>query len=128
MADLIEPIAKIVYDAMRFERGDKTPEWVDGGNSLAQVEARRAAHAIAALPAQGVRVKPLVWESVGNGQIAADLYTIGVNHSEHEGRLWLLFGGTVLATADDVDYLKNTAADQRQTRILAALTTENQNG
>ena len=67
MADMIEPIAKIVYDAMRYERSDTTPAWVEVGNSLAQVEARRAAQAIAALPAQGWLVKPLVFSEFSEG-------------------------------------------------------------
>lgn len=45
----IEDMARTIYDAMRFDRKDKTPEWVNGGNSHAQVEARAAAARILAL-------------------------------------------------------------------------------
>lgn len=38
-----DALAKIIYGAMRFERQNETPEWVDGGNAIAQDEARRAA-------------------------------------------------------------------------------------
>lgn len=44
----IEDMARTIYDAMRFDRKDKTPEWVNGGNSHAQVEARAAAARILA--------------------------------------------------------------------------------
>jgi hypothetical protein len=42
----IEEVAKQIYKAMRFERLDSTPEWVDRGNSLAQSEARFTARAV----------------------------------------------------------------------------------
>lgn len=35
--------AKRIYEAMRFDRHDSTPEWQDGGNSLVQSEARSCA-------------------------------------------------------------------------------------
>ena len=44
---MIEKLAKEIYAAMRFEREDSTPEWVEGGNSTAQGEARAAARKIA---------------------------------------------------------------------------------
>lgn len=43
---MIEELAKEIYAAMRFERQDTTPEWVEGGNSTAQVEARAAARRV----------------------------------------------------------------------------------
>jgi hypothetical protein len=39
----IEETARIIYDSMRFDRIDTTPEWEERGNSLAQDEARRCA-------------------------------------------------------------------------------------
>jgi hypothetical protein len=53
VTDAIELIARAVYEAMRFDRRDQTPEWVNGGSSEAQVEARRAAHVIAAAKVPG---------------------------------------------------------------------------
>jgi len=43
-----DAFAKIVYEAMRFERKDETPKWVERGNSTAQTEARAAAAKIQA--------------------------------------------------------------------------------
>jgi hypothetical protein len=53
-----DAFAKIIYEAMRFERKDKTPEWVERGNSTAQTEARSAAakiqaYALAAIARMG---------------------------------------------------------------------------
>ena len=45
----VEEVARAIYDAMRFERKDKTPEWVKGGNSNAQVKARSTAARILAV-------------------------------------------------------------------------------
>ncbi|TCR64656.1 hypothetical protein [Bosea sp. BK604] len=57
-AEMVEAIAKIVYAAMKWgaERAEngRPPEWVDRGNSTAQVEARRFASDIAALSPKGV--------------------------------------------------------------------------
>lgn len=39
-------VAKLVFEAMRFNRKDLTPAWVPSGNSPAQDEARSAADAI----------------------------------------------------------------------------------
>ncbi len=44
--DFQESMARKVYLAMRFQRLDATPDWVPGGNSHAQDEARRCASAI----------------------------------------------------------------------------------
>ena len=50
-----EDVAKIVYDAMCWaaktgpQLGDHVPDWVQGGNSLAQDQARSAAVKIADL-------------------------------------------------------------------------------
>lgn len=41
-----EAVAALVFQAMRFAQPGPTPEWVPGGNSLMQEEARRAARAI----------------------------------------------------------------------------------
>lgn len=46
-----EEVAKIVYDAMLYDRTHIRPDWVEGGNSLAQDEARRAARKIIELVA-----------------------------------------------------------------------------
>ena len=46
MADLKEQVAKIVYDAMRFDREDTTPKWTLSGNSHANDHARGKAYAI----------------------------------------------------------------------------------
>jgi hypothetical protein len=57
-----DKIAKLMWPAMLYaSKADGAgPAWVDGGNSLAQVEARQAADAIlAALPDM---IAPMVWE------------------------------------------------------------------
>lgn len=38
----VEEIASIIYEAMRFDRENETPEW-QGGNSIAETEARAKA-------------------------------------------------------------------------------------
>ena len=45
----IEYVARMIYESMRFERADSTPEWQERGNSLAQEEARSRARVIAGL-------------------------------------------------------------------------------
>jgi hypothetical protein len=44
----VERVAQIVFEAMRFSAGTSasTPPWVEGGNSLMQDCARKAAHDI----------------------------------------------------------------------------------
>ncbi len=41
-----EKVAKEIYESIRFDRKDTTPEWVSGGNSHAQQEARRCADSV----------------------------------------------------------------------------------
>ena len=48
MKSLIEVTAKQVYQSMRIARTNPSPEWVEGGNSIMQDEARRSAKAILA--------------------------------------------------------------------------------
>jgi len=45
---LTEATAKQVYQSMRFACINPSPEWVEGGNSIMQDEARRSAKAILA--------------------------------------------------------------------------------
>ena len=45
--EAVEAIAAIIYEAMRFDRENETPEW-QGGNSIAETEARAKAVAIIA--------------------------------------------------------------------------------
>ncbi len=47
-SQLLEQIAALVHDAMRFDRETKTPKW-QGGNSYAESRARQAAWQIATL-------------------------------------------------------------------------------
>jgi DeoR/GlpR family transcriptional regulator of sugar metabolism len=39
-------VAKLVFEAMRFDRKNQTPSWVERGNAPSQTEARATAHAI----------------------------------------------------------------------------------
>ena len=42
----VEAAAQVIYGSMRFDRVDSTSDWVPNGNSFAQDEARRCAHAV----------------------------------------------------------------------------------
>ena len=44
----VEAAAQVIYGSMRFDRVDSTSDWVPNGNSFAQDEARRCAHAVLA--------------------------------------------------------------------------------
>lgn len=67
--DAVEKLAKTIYAAMSWacenNTGDLAPKWVEGGNSFAQVEARKQATAILAAIGKDVvsfiPPKPLVW-------------------------------------------------------------------
>ena len=47
MTEMVERVARVVYELMPFDGKypDSKPDWVDGGNSLKQGEARRYARA-----------------------------------------------------------------------------------
>lgn len=61
-----EEIAKIVYDAMPYRpvKHEPKPEWVPGGNSLMQDEARRAADAILSLAQAKASEGPITTEQL----------------------------------------------------------------
>jgi hypothetical protein len=44
--EMVEDAARILYTAMRFERMESTPPWVERGNSNAQVVAREVSRAV----------------------------------------------------------------------------------
>ena len=62
-----ELLAKIIYEAMRYERRDTTPDWVPNGNAFAQDEARRAAAKVqdAVLAALTAAMDPAIAERAG---------------------------------------------------------------
>lgn len=70
--EAVEAAAQRIYLAMRFERIETTPPWVDQGNSLAQDAAREAARKILAAqppaqpapPAEGEVAKLVEWLQV----------------------------------------------------------------
>ena len=43
MSDVVEPVAKAIYDQMPYYEDGAKPEWVVGGNSLKQDEAKLTA-------------------------------------------------------------------------------------
>ena len=49
--EAVEAIASIIYEAMRFDRESDTPEW-QGGNSIAETEARAKAMRVIAAARQ----------------------------------------------------------------------------
>ena len=68
----IEKLAENIYTAMRFLRMDETPDWVAGGNSTVQTEARSTVTTILAEfqtdPMAYVKPKLLVWVQAACGQ------------------------------------------------------------
>ena len=51
--EAVEAIAAIIYEAMRFDRENETPEW-QGGNSIAETEARAKAMRVIAAARQHI--------------------------------------------------------------------------
>jgi hypothetical protein len=65
--EVVENAARILYTAMRFERMESTPAWVERGNSDAQVIAREVARTVLTLYAHPapVLVGERPWERDG---------------------------------------------------------------
>jgi hypothetical protein len=81
--DATEEVAKVIYEAMRFDRDYDTPRWSGGGNSDAQDEARKAARAI--LARYGTHPRPI--------PVAERLPTEA--DCDAEGRCWWWYAETM---------------------------------
>jgi hypothetical protein len=124
-----DKIAKLMWPAMLYASkvDGAGPAWVDGGNSLAQVEARQAADAIlAALPDM---IAPLVWEGFISGPYKIEVYDGGIatlwfygkaieDDDEHES-----LGGGYL-TLVSMDDLIEAANAHHRAAIMAAFNGE----
>jgi hypothetical protein len=133
-----EDAAKIIYDAMAWAyedgSGNKCPAWVEHGNSHAQAEARAAASRIftayrqARESADGVKVKPLVWEAISDTSFRAKALMFGNVRVETYGAPWVInwsapgYCDTLIAGEFDTPEAAKAAAQAYyEARIKAAL-------
>jgi len=93
-SDILEAVAKVVYEAMLFDSGPlhcrPAPPWVHGGNSLAQDEARDAARNILAMvpPAAGPTLTDAEREAVARLCNTVEEYTGMGIHEDGFGVDW----------------------------------------
>jgi hypothetical protein len=78
--DLVERVAQIVYEAMRFDRENYTPPW-QNGNSRAEDEARATAARLRAVvleeAAKVAEAKADEWATVWRNRMKADSHMEG---------------------------------------------------
>jgi hypothetical protein len=118
-----DKIAKLMWPAMLYASkvDGAGPAWVDGGNSLAQVEARQAADAIlAALPDM---IAPLVWVSQ-QYNIAAKgsgyCYSLINTHGHYSVAVLSPGSAKVISRATSEDKAQAAANAHHRASIMAA--------